>query len=310
MDLPATTVTLLRDEAYAGLCREAVQERLESLQKERASIEATRPPFGGIMTRKETRDAFTQSMRTVCDDEAGLRGRLEQIALLENWLRPMIRKEVGAYLSAASTDFRNFSEMYALLDAWSAIFAGLPELFKALARELRAVREQAVAGQREVGTFAALRDVIVRVEKSYATLAKISADLQSLTAAREELAREIRLPALPELRSSEWASRLALMPVNQLVAETTRIESALRAFIDGGREAALARIEASRTASGLHEEHFVQYYWGQLRIHARIHYVEERDIDEVLEELSGRHVNAAIAQRQHELSRDPFLTER
>lgn len=310
MDLSANTVSLLRDEAYAGLCREAVQERLESLQKERASIEATRPPFGGILTRKETRDAFTQSMRTVCDDETGLRGRLEQIVLLEKWLRPMIRKEVGAYLSAASADFRNFGEMYSLLDAWAAVFAGLPELFKALARELRVVREQATAGQREVGTFAALRDVIVRTEKPYATLAKISADLQALTAAREELAREIRVPALPELRRDEWVSRLALMPLNQLVAETSQMESALRTFLEGGRETALARVDASRTACGLHEEHFVQYYWGQLRIHARIHYVEERDIDDVLEELSGRYVNAPIAQRQHELSRDPFLTER
>jgi hypothetical protein len=309
MELSPETIEHLRDEAYLFLCREAVQGRLDELAREKATIASTRPPFF-LLSKKETRDAFTQSMRAVSDNEVALRDQLSQIARLDEWLRPAIREEVVAYLNAASPDFRAFSEIRGLLQTWESFLPGLSELLVALARELRTLRTEAAAGRGILQSLAGLREVVMGVEEALARCNQIGTALSGLTGNDEDVARDIRLPALPEFRREGWVNRLALMPAEQVVAEASRAETEARAFLSGGNEAALARLEASRSACGMFENAFAEHYWMQLRTHARIHYVEERDIDEVLDMLSQRYVNAQILREQQVLSRDPFLTER
>jgi hypothetical protein len=52
MEFSVTTLEHLRDEAYAHLCREALQAQLAALAREKDTIATTRPPFGGLLARK------------------------------------------------------------------------------------------------------------------------------------------------------------------------------------------------------------------------------------------------------------------
>ena len=139
MELSETTLEHLQDEAYAFLCRQAVEEKLASLNREKAAIASTRPPFG-LLARRETRDAFTRSMRTALDNETALRDRLVQLTGIEAWLKPVLRKDVSAYLAHASPDYGRFQQVRARLEDWERAFEGLPELLVAFARELRCAR--------------------------------------------------------------------------------------------------------------------------------------------------------------------------
>ena len=101
-----------------------------------------------------------------------------------------------------------------------------------------------------------------------------------------------------------------MLPPDQAIAELTQVETEVRAFVVGGTDPVIARLEASRDACTQLESKALELYWDQLRAHARAHYVEERDIDDVLKMLAQRYVSADIVRRQRELPSNPFLAER
>lgn len=314
MEFPPSLLEHLRDEAYAALGREAVQAQLNAVEHEKTRIADTRPPFGGVLASRASRDAFARSMQTAATSESALRERLDRVQRLDEWLQPIIRAEVAAYLAAASTDYQRFQQVRDLLNGWQAAFQAMPELLTAFARDLRNVREQASAvgatGPAQVQALAILREAALRLEVQQTRLDEIARRFQAHAACDAELARDVRLPQLPDFHRVAWVSRLALMSVPQAVEEARRVESEVRAFLAAGNAHVLARLEASATVCTLLEERFLQRYWTQLRTHAQIHYVQERDIDEVLDELAQRYVGADIIRCQRILTRDPFVTER
>lgn len=311
MELSEATLGLLRDEAYVFLCREAVQERLDALEQEKAAIASTRPPFG-VLARKETRDAFAHSMRTALDSETALRERLAQITRLEDWLHPKIRTDLVIYLDAASPDYRRFPQIQHLLDTWADAAQPLPDLLVAFARDMRVLREAAATakpGHRQCAhELAMLRDIAERVETKYEELRRI--DLTVADHTTHLSAQDVRMPTLPDLRRVDWVTRLGIMPLEQLIPEVQRVESEIRAFSNGGHETALARLQASRELCTQLQENFLLHYWSQLRAHAQAHYVEERDLDEVLATLAQQHINAEVVRRQKAITHDPFTSER
>jgi hypothetical protein len=147
MELTEDTLSLLRDEAYVYLCREVVEEKLAALEQEKVEIASTRSPFG-VFARKSTRDAFTRSMSTALNNEAALRDRLVQIVRLEDWIQPLLRRDIGAYLDAVSEDYQRFSKIHALLAEWHVALMALPEMLTAFTRDMRTVREAAASGRR------------------------------------------------------------------------------------------------------------------------------------------------------------------
>ena len=311
MELSEATLEHLQDEAYAYLCRQAVEEKLASLEREKAEIASTRPPFG-VLARKETRDAFAHSMRTALDSETVLRDRLAQIVGIEEWLRPILHKDVAAYLADVSPDYGRFQQIRARLEDWECAFQDLPELLVAFARELRGVRQAAgaapAAGRHLVQELAALREIAMRLEQQYLELIVITGTVSELTQAGA--LTEIRVAVLPDLRRVAWVSRLAMLPLDQAIAEIARVEKDVRDFLADGNANAIARLEAGRTVCMQFENKLIEQYWAQLRAHARAHYVEERDIDDVLATLAQRYVSANLALQQQALSANPFLTER
>ena len=311
MELPESTIEHLQDEAYAFLCRQALEEKLQSLEGEKLAIASTRPPFG-LLARKETRDAFELSMRTALGNEAALRDRLAQLDGIDEWLRPILRKDVAAYLSSISPEFGRFQQVRARLEDWERAFQGLPEQLLAFARELRIARQAActgnAGGRRFVNELPVVREAAARLEQQHHELVVIAGTVSELTPAG--VLGEVRVPVLPDFRRVAWVSRLALLPLAQALAEVAVIEKEARDFLTGGREFVLARLQASRDVCAQLESQAVERYWVQLRTHARTHYVEARDIDDVLGMLAQRYISADIARRQEALSSNPFVVER
>ncbi|HVS53935.1 MAG TPA: hypothetical protein VHD62_16385 [Opitutaceae bacterium] len=307
MEIPETTVQLLRDEAYAALCRVALSDALAELERDKASVSDTRPPFG-VLARKETRETYARSMRAVLDHAADVRGQLSQIEAIEAKLRPLVRAAVAEYLAAASDDYSRFRQILARLHDWERTFQALPEVLLGFARDVRGVRLAATGGVKGVQELAVLREMAARLEQHDRELIIIEQALEEVVTT--ELRREIRLPVLPDFHYLAWVGKLAAQSVEQIVAETTRVEAEIRRFLADGAETALARLEASRGVCLQLESQFLDTYWAQLRMHARAHYVEERDVDEVLTYLNESYIEAEIVRRQGEISFDPLTALR
>ena len=311
MELSEATLELLQDEAYAFLCREVVEDRLASLQREKAEIASTRPPFG-MLARKKTREAFTRSMRTALDNEAALRDRLVQVSGIEEWLRPLLRQEIAAYLTEISPDFRRFPQVRARLDDWELAFQALPEFLVAFARELRNLRQAVdsapAAGSRLGSELPAVSEIAVRLERQQRGLPGIAAAVAEL--AQAGAMSEIRVPVLPDMQRVEWVNRLAALPLDRALTEAACVEKEVRDFLADGLDLVHARLEVSRDVCTRLENKALEQYWDQLRAHAQTHYVEERDVDEVLAMLAQRYASANLARHQAELLADPFSAER
>jgi CheY-like chemotaxis protein len=90
-----------------------------------------------------------------------------------------------------------------------------------------------------------------------------------------------------------------------------RVESEARQFVAHGDSRIPARLDAMRETCSRHEELFLQHYWNTLRAHAQAHYVEERDIADILADLTQRYVTSDLDRRQRDLgTADPFQGER
>jgi hypothetical protein len=251
-------------------------------------------------------------MRTALDNEAALRDRLARIEGIIDWLRPLIRNSVSGYLAAASPPYCVLLQISARLDDWERAAQALPELLTAFARDVRAVRQAAgtpnATAQSYTHELAVLRGTVERLELHRDELALIERAVAELIAGGP--AAEIRVPPLPDLRRLAWVGRLAVLPVAQVLAEVTRVETETRAFLADGAAAIEARLQSGRDICSNLAENALEQYWSQLRAHARLHYVEERDVDDVLDMLNQRYVDAAIKRRQHAVSVDPFVASR
>jgi hypothetical protein len=300
----------LQLEAYAFFCREAVMEKLAWIEREKEKIAGTRPPFG-MLARKETREAFSQSMRTTLDHEAMLRNRLVEIKAIEEWLQPLLRVEIAAYLAEASPEYERYEQIRARLEDVEQAFLALPEMLVAFARELRETRAVIDAAGKitraqYMHQLAVLREIAEQVERQNTKLFIVAGAINELIAPATD--QEIVLPALPDFRRVAWVSRLAVLPPDLAGKELTALETTVRAF-SGGNVAISARLSASRDACTSLKTKVLELYWDQLRAHARLHFIEQTDFEEVLKMLTQRFVSAEIKRQQSELSSNPFLFE-
>jgi len=310
MELTVTMLERLRDEAYVWFCRQAVQQKLVSLERGQAAS-ASAPPRFGMLPRDEQCETVPRAVQTTLDNEAALYDRLAQIVGIEEWLRPVLRQDVAAYLVDASLDFVHLRQVRARLEDWERSFESLPELLVAFARGLRTARlalagaAGPAAGRRFARGLDALRNIAEPLEQLHHELLVIAGAVAELTQAGA--LGEIRVPVLPDFRRAAWVGRLAVLLPDQAVVAVTHVEKEVRAFLAGGAEVARARLEASRDVSTRLESALVERCWRELRVHARTRLVADRDLDDVLETLSQRYGRADFVGRQRALQADSFL---
>jgi hypothetical protein len=310
MELSRATLELLRDEAYVTLCRETVQESLKALERDKAQLVSSRPPFG-VLAAKKTREAFESSLRTTDDTKAALRDRLTRIARYETWLHRCISRDLAAYLAAVSPEFQRVAEIKRLLDEWErCVTRLLPDTLVAYAREMRGLRVAvSTPGRIErpgAHEIAVLHEISARVEDQLDRLAGIAETVNGH--ALEIALVEVRVPPLPQFRRNAWVHWLCAVPLEQAMIDVARAEGEIRSFLSD-MQPITGRLQASRVSCVQRQEDYLQQYWGQLRAHAQAHWVEERNVDEVLDTLSARY-DADITRRQREVTHNPFIAER
>lgn len=295
MELKQSTQSLLSDEAYAFLCRSALQEQLTQQEQHSAALALKRPPFG-ILASRQTRETFERSLEAAAAAEVSLRQRIDHLVRIENWLRRSLHRELSTYLEAASPDYQLLAQLQALHDAWEKGLGELPELLTHFARDLRAVRLAATPPANDAAElgrrYGLLREIAVRIEDQQSGIDRIANEVA--TYALKLAAKEVRMPPLPSFRRTVWVDWLCAIPLEQALSEITRVEFEARTFLNGGLQAARSRLQAARAWCMLTKENLLNQYWEQLRSHAQAHYVVECDGNEVLTRL-GQRYDSAIA---------------
>jgi hypothetical protein len=320
MNLSDEMIAFLRDEAYAVLCKESLTEALAQIESEKEQIMTTRPPFM-MLAGKKSRNTFETSLRSALHTETELRGRLDQIELLDRWLKENLDKLLSDHLAALSPEFQRCNEAEDLIAKWEFRVEALHEKCVALGRDARSVvsatgTEQANAaaaarGIRETrkGSLSSLRTSMELFHRDLADVATARGDFDRLGA--KQGAEPVRLPAAPTFRTIAWVEKISMLPDDQLYAEAQRFETEIRTFSNEGIAGLLAKGNELRAACRATCVTILNDYWSKLRAYAQAHYVQERDVDEVIEELSKHHASNSERNRpQLSGAWSPFLNER
>jgi hypothetical protein len=132
----------------------------------------------------------------------------------------------------------------------------------------------------------------------------IEAGLSDVQAVRMEFAElcdagadGLQLPDPPEFRQVGWVDKLASLISSQATAEAVRCETEARAFCAEGIRNLLRQAQEVRDACLDAANAILAQYWRQLRVHAQSHFVKERDLDEVIAELSQHRIAAEVNRR-------------
>lgn len=318
LNLPPELTAQLQDEAYAILCRQSLADALAQLESEKEQIRATRPPFG-FLASKKAREDFAAALRQAEENEQGLRSRLEQVEQLDHWLKASLEKQLHKHLANTNAEYRCCNEACSAIALWESGVQYLREKSIAFARDARAVATAidaqqtapAIAGR---STFEARLRAIATLRK---TVESTESDLADIMEARERFNRlsanqgpdAAQLPKPPVFRTTGWVDRLALLTDVQVYDEVRRAEAEARAFCSNGILALFAQANEVRAACLDARVTVLHKLWNQLRSYAQAHFVFERDVDEVIAELTEHSVGSDL-RRRHTFGGDPFLSER
>jgi hypothetical protein len=317
MSLPDDVILLLRDEAYLDLCRTALNEAKERLVAEREEVEQTRPPFGILATKKQ-RELFESSMQTVLDTETGIQARLGKLEAIENWLKAAIRDRLRDYLKDASENYRRSGKIAESIKTWDRLVEHYAEQLLALARNIKNVSASfagSAGGARSA--FGDRAQAFAELRMGADSLDRTAVQLESLTRTMAMYAanspyKDVKLVELPIKGVVGWVDQLALQHDRAALPAAQEMEAQARAVVAKRLSEFHANAAAALDALGKIEGQELESYWEVLRSHALAHYVQERDVDEVLDELNNRYVVASIERRQRviESQADPYGHER
>jgi hypothetical protein len=317
MSLPDDVISLLRDEAYLDLCRNALKDALERAVAEEQQVTETRPPFGILATKKQ-RETFESSMQMVLDTKAAIEARLGKLEAIENWLKSAIRERLRDYLRQASENYRRSAKIAEAIRAWDRLIEHYGEQLLALARNIKNVSVSfagAAGGARSA--FSDRAQAFAELRMGADSLDRTAVQLESLTRtmamyAANSAYSEVQLADLPIKGVVGWVDNLALMHDRDALPAAQEMEADARAIVAKKLTEYHGSAAAALGLLGTIESQELENYWEVLRAHALAHYVQERDVDEVLNELNERYVVANIERRQRamETQVDPYGHER
>ncbi len=317
MSLPDDVISLLRDEAYLDLCRNALKDALERLVAEKQQVTETRPPFGILATKKQ-REVFESSMQTVLDTEAAIENRLGKLEAIENWLKSAIRERLRDYLAQVSENYRRSAKIAEAIKAWDRLIEHYGEQLLALARNIKNVAVSfagATGGVRSA--FGDRAQSFAELRMGADSLDRTALQLESLTRSMAMIAantpyKDVRVADLPIKGVVGWVDNLALQHDRDALPAAQEMEADARTIVAKKLNDYHASAAAAVESLTVIENQELESYWEVLRAHALAHYVQERDVDEVLNELNERYVVANIERRQRAIENqvDPYGHER
>jgi hypothetical protein len=317
MSLPDDVISLLRDEAYLDLCRNALKDALERAIAEKQQVTETRPPFG-ILASKKQREVFESSMQTVLDTESAIEARLSKLEAIENWLKSAIRERLRDYLRQASENYRRSGKIAEAIKSWDRLIEHYGEQLLALARNIKNVSVSfagAAGGVRSAfgdraQAFAELRMGADSLDRTAIQLDSISRTMAMYAASSAY--KDVHVAELPIKGVVNWVDQLALQHDRDALPAAQEMEADARTVVAKKLTEYHASAAAAIESLAVIENQELESYWEVLKAHALAHYVQERDVDEVLNELNERYVVANIERRQRAIENqaDPYGHER
>lgn len=305
MEPTPETLEHLRYEALAIRCRAAISEQLQALDRQLAEIQSTRSPFA-VFARRETKEAFNRSLQSTEQDAAALRQCLVRLEQIEARITPLLHAGIAEFLWRASSDYQQIMQSVQAIDGWVERLNQLGEPLLAFARELRESRS-AGTGAPFLRALATARTYAQILEVEHGKLAAVARQVDGVLALSSS---PLRLPELPELTRTTWVQRVASLSAAIAHTELTQVEAVMRQFLAEGVPAAAATARSCRAACEALAERFHTDYWSQLRAFAQENWAEEVSLDEALQKLTVRYVDADLVRRQHEIQFDPFQINR
>jgi hypothetical protein len=159
--------------------------------------------------------------------------------------------------------------------------------------------------------FAQLRSTALTADKSAANLQMAAHNLTQLAA--NTIYQEVRLAPPPFAELVSWVDQLALMAETEAMPSAQSMETEVRALVADQLGSLHGSAKVAREAVATVENHYLETYWNLLREYALAHYVQERDVDEVLNELTERYVVGSLQRKQQYMEQgqlDPYAHER
>ena len=149
------------------------------------------------------------------------------------------------------------------------------------------------------------------------SLDRTALQLESLTRSMAMFAantpyKDVTLAELPLKGIVGWVDNLALMHDRDALPAAQELEADARMIVAKKLTDYHASARAALEALTVVDTTELDNYWEVLRAHALAHYVQERDVDEVLNELNERYVISNIERRQRAIENnyDPYGHER
>src|SRR6202451_2936583 len=283
MSLPDTVISLLRDEAYLDLCRNALKDALERLVAEKQQVSETRPPFG-ILASKKQREEFESSMQTVLDTEGAIEARLGKLEAIENWLKAAIRERLRDYLRQVSENYRRSAKIAEAVSSWDRLIEHYGEQLLALARNIKNVSVSfagAAGGVRSA--FGDRAQAFAELRMGGDSLARTAFQLDSLTRTMAMYAanspyKDVQLSEIKIKNVVGWVDNLALQHDRDALPAAQEMEADARAIVAKKLGEYHASAEAALETLAAIDTRELENYWEVLRAHALAHYVQERDV--------------------------------
>lgn len=301
--LSRESINCLRDEAYVYLCRQSLELELASVEAQKVGVEATKPPFA-MLSSKKSRETFHAALNAALTAEAGVRQNLANVDRLEHWLASRLQDDLNEYLAATDSNHRLFNQICALVDRWQNAVAGLGEHAQAFARDNRAATKPGLSLSQGIHAIAILRSATAFLHAEAAKVELIADEIARLGEGR--LPPGTRPPRLPAFPPTTWVDQAVLLPPVKCNAVLKAGETEARAFCTSGKNELLIQAEQTRNASLRVRQAHLEAYWRTLRAHALKHYVQPRDVSEVLAELTARYLAGDLERHQLERTQNPF----
>ncbi len=266
-------IPLLRDEAYLTLCRKS--------------------PDGALSGEAQHR-------------EDSLKNRLAKIDVLEDRLKSTLHDKLCDYLREASYDYRYSTQVISAINVWEQGVNPYGECLLNFAYELRNAA-WTLGGSKE--KLHASFDPGVK-DMSALRLAAEGLDRASLhlNAAANHLSRgiartiyeKVRVPAPPFAGLVQWMERLALLSNVEALVEMQAREMDARPLLANKMLLLHSSATTARETVAEIQRDYCENYWDDLRRYALANYVKDREINEVLDDLTSRYSSTNQQVRQDE----------
>jgi hypothetical protein len=255
-------IPLLRDEAYLTLCRKSPDR---------------------VITGEAPHT------------EGSLKNRLAKIDVLEDRLKSTLHAKLRDYLREASYDYRYSAQVISAINVWEQGINPYGECLLTFAYELRNAA-WALGGSKEslhvsfdprAKAMSALRLATEGLDRASLHL-NAAANHLSHGIART-IYEKVRVPAPPFAGMVQWMERLALLSNVEAMVEMQTREMAVRPLIANKLLLLHACATTARETVAEIQRDYCENYWDDLRHYALANYVKDREINEVLDDLTARY---------------------